>query len=58
MRKFPFDISVSENCIDANLEMVEKRDHRQLSPFPATGMVRMDNTRNYLNVSNRCLTQL
>ena len=26
MRKYPFDISVSENDIDANLEMVERRD--------------------------------
>ena len=26
MRKYPSDESVSENCIDTNLEMVETRD--------------------------------
>ena len=25
MQKYPSDVSVSENCIDANLEMVERR---------------------------------
>ena len=26
MRKYPSDVSVSKNCIDANLEMVERRE--------------------------------
>ena len=39
-------ISVSENSIDSNLSMVDKTGSRQLSPFPATGKVRMGNTRN------------
>ena len=46
MRKYPSDISVSENCIDSNLSMVEKTGTRQLSLFPAAGKVRMGNTRN------------
>ena len=46
MRKYPSNVSVSENCIDGNLEMVKRRDPDNFPPFPATGMVRVDNTRN------------
>ena len=34
MRKYPSDVSVSENCIDENLEMVEKRDPGNFPRFP------------------------
>ena len=33
MRKFPSDISVSKNCIDANLELVERWDTDNYSHF-------------------------
>ena len=45
MRKYPPDVNVSETCIDANLKMVET-GARQLSPFLAAGMMRVDNIRN------------
>ena len=41
MRNYPSDVSVSNNCFDANLEMVERR---YPDKFPATGIVRVDNT--------------
>ena len=43
MRKYMYlsDISVSENCIDPDLKMVEKTGPRKLSTFPAN-----QNTRN------------
>ena len=34
MRKYPSDVSVSENCIDANVEMVERRDPDNFPRFP------------------------
>ena len=34
MRKYPSDVSVSINCIDANLEMVERRDPDNFPRFP------------------------
>ena len=34
MRKYPSDVSISINCIDANLEMVEIRDPDNFPRFP------------------------
>ena len=34
MQKHPADINVSKNCIDANLEMVERRDPDNFPRFP------------------------
>ena len=34
MRKYPTDVSVSENCIDTNLEMIERRDPDNFPRFP------------------------
>ena len=34
MRKYSSDVSVSINCIDANLEMVERRDPDNFPRFP------------------------
>ena len=34
MRKNPSDVTVSENCIDANLEMVERRVPDNIPRFP------------------------
>ena len=51
MRKYPSDVSESENRIDANLEMVKRLDSdstQQFSLFLTAGMVHMDNTQNCL----------
>ena len=34
MQKYPSDVSVSNNCIDANLEMVERREPDNFPCFP------------------------
>ena len=34
MRKYPSDVSESENRIDANLEMVKRRDSDNFPRFP------------------------
>ena len=34
MRKYPFDVSASKNCIDANLEMLERWDPDNFTRFP------------------------
>ena len=35
MRKYPSDVSISKNFIDANFEMVERRDPDTFPRFPA-----------------------
>ena len=34
MGKYPSDVSVSKNCIDANLKMVERQDPDNIPRFP------------------------
>ena len=47
MWKYPSDVNVSKNCVDANLEMVERLDPDNFpQTFPAAGMVRMNNNQN------------
>ena len=52
MRKYPSDVSVSENCIDVNLEMAERGNPDNFPPFPAAEMVRVGITIWAILISN------